>query len=164
MEKSIIMGSRKVTLRASAGALVVYKDQFGSEYTEDIEALKENPENALTVGCQLIWSMAKVADDRTEPPIDFFENIGEFDTEKAFAEATDLFDRSCRNINSAGENGKDKLTSENLVTSALICKMSFSDLCRLPLSMAINIIGEYCALKSGEEPTRWATQEDFDNF
>lgn len=166
MEKCIKLGNKDITLRVAAGVLVIYKEQFGTEYIDDMEALKEEtPESAVTVGSQLLWAMAKAADDTIRPPVQFYEDIGSFDMEQAFTEAAELFAKSCENMEDMG-NGKsnERLTSENLVTSALFCKMSYTDLCRLSLSMALNIIGQYCAVKNGEEITHMATQEELDNF
>lgn len=163
MEKTITIGKKKIVLRAVAGVLIIYKEQFGTEYVEDMASIADDVEKAVTVGGQLIWAMAKAADDRIMPPKEFYEEVGEFDMDKAFREAADLFDLSCRNIESNG-NGNETLTSENLVTSALLCKMSYDELCRMSLSMALNIISQYSAIRSGEGITRMATQADFDNF
>lgn len=163
MEKTITIGKKNIVLRAVAGVLIIYKEQFGSEYVEDMADIADDMAKAVTVGGQLIWAMAKAADDRIMPPKEFYEEVGEFDMDTAFREAADLFDLSCRNIESNG-NGNEALTSENLVTSALLCKMSYDELCRMSLSMALNIISQYSAIRSGEGITRMATQADFDNF
>lgn len=166
MEKCIILGESEVTIRATAGVLVIYKEQFGTEYMEDTANLTEDDiEKTLRIGGQLLWAMAKAADDRIKPPVQFYEDIGSFDAEQAYGEAAELFSRSCEGVDDMSPTDRnEKLTSENLVTSALLCKMSFSDLCKISVSMALNIIGQYCAIKSGEEVTHMATQEDFDNF
>lgn len=175
MEKCITLGDKQITIRATAGVLVIYKEQFGTEYMEDTAALEfddngmpmteEDGRRALTIGGQLLWAMAKAADDKILPPIQFYEDIGSFDADYAYSEAAELFAMSCDGAEdmSSGKSN-EKLTSENLVTSALLCKMSYTDLCKISVAMALNIINQYCAIKSGEEVTRKATQEDFDNF
>ena len=74
MEKCITLGKKQITIRATAGVLVIYKEQFGTEYMEDTAALEfdeegrpmteEDGRRALTIGGQLLWAMAKAADDR----------------------------------------------------------------------------------------------------
>lgn len=164
MEKTVAIGNTEVTLRATAGVLIIYKEQFGSEYISDMAELNNAPEDFLTIGGQLVWAMAKAADDQIPPPETWYKKIGSFDMDIVFSEAAQLFDESCKNIDTDSSANKEQLTSENLVTSALICKMTFSDLSRLSLSMALNVINEYCAVRSGEERPHMATQEDFDNF
>lgn len=167
MEKTVIMGETEVVLRASAGVLVIYKEQFGTEYINDLAELKENEENerAIDIGGKLIWAMAKAHDDKTPPPVEFYEEVGSFDMSGVFASAADLFDRSCEGIKEISDSdGSEQLTAEELVTSALLCKMTVADLNKMSLAMVINIISDYCAIKSGEGITREATQRDYDNF
>ena len=164
MEKSIKIGTKDIVLRAVAGVLIIYKEQFGTEYVLDMAALETNPDDALTVGGQLIWSMAKAANDKIPPPIQFYEELGSFDMDKVFYEAAELFDKSCQNIDTTNSSGNEELTSENLVTSALFCKMTYDDLCKLSLSMALNIISQYNSVRSGDGLVHMATQADFDNF
>lgn len=167
MEKTVKIGTKEVVLRASAGVLVIYKEQFGTEYIADLADVKENEDvsRAIDVGSQLIWSMAKAYDDRIPPPLKFFEEVGSFDIDVCFAEAADLFDRSCEGIKEISDSdGTEQLTAEELVTSALLCKMTVADLNKMSLGMVINIISDYCAIKSGEGITHEATQKDFDNF
>lgn len=164
MEKTITIGNKNIVLRAVAGVLIIYKEQFGTEYVEDMASIADDVEKAVTVGGQLIWAMAKAADDKILPPKEFYDDIGSFDLDTAFREAADLFELSCANIDTSNASGNDTLTSENLVTSALLCKMSYDELCRMSLSMALNIISQYSAIRSGEGITRMATQADFDSF
>ena len=41
MKKTIIISGKSIPLSASAGALIHYKKQFGTEYTDDYKQLKE---------------------------------------------------------------------------------------------------------------------------
>lgn len=167
MEKTIKIGNKKIVIKASAAVLIYYKEQFGTEYMEDREKLKseeQDEEFAVLMGGQLIWAMAKAANDKILPPEEFYEDIGSFDLDLAMIEAAELFDKSCQNINNDSTGERSELTSESIVSTALLCKMSLDDLNKLSLSMALNVINEYCRIKSGEEGYKQATQEDFDNL
>ena len=61
MERTITVGGKPFKIRASAGALVIYKAQFGREYTEDCAEILDD-KSALTVGCRLLWAMASPCD------------------------------------------------------------------------------------------------------
>lgn len=164
MERIISIGKKKVKLRASAAVLVIYKGQFGSDYTEDMASIDRSLERAFITGCRILWSMAKSADDNIPPPEVWIEELGEFDAEQVFLQTKKLFEESCGDINSDSSEYGEPLTAESLATSALVCKLSITDLNKMSVSMALSIMSEYCNLRSGEEKVRNATQEDFDNF
>ena len=166
MEKTIKIGSKKIVIKASAAVLIYYKEQFGTEYNEDQEKLKETQDEqfAVLMGGQLIWAMAKAANDNILSPEEFYEDIGSFDLDLAMIEATELFEKSCQGILDSGTGDKTPMTCEGLISSALLCKMTVSDLNKMSLAMVINVVNEYCAIKSGETGYRQATQEDFDNL
>ncbi|MBO5449811.1 MAG: hypothetical protein J5994_10880 [Ruminococcus sp.] len=162
MERTVEIGGIKVRLRASAGTLIIYKEQFGTDYITDMGAAKENPA-ALETGCRLLWSMARSADNSIPPPEQWFEGLGSFDIEKAFCFAGKLFEESCPELSEESSQG-DPLTAENLAASALVCGLSLEELNRISLGMTLKIMNEYCEMKSGEEKAVPATQDDFDNF
>lgn len=166
MEKTLKLGNEEIVIRASTAVLIYYKEQFGTEYMDDQKELKSTGDDnkAVLMGGQLIWAMAKAADENIKPPQEFYEEIGNFDLERAMIEAAELFDKSCQGVNNISNNGRSELTSEGIVSAALSCKMSLNDLNKLSLAMTINIIDEYCAMRNGEEGYRQATQEDFDNL
>lgn len=164
MEKRIKIGNKVFNIKATAGVLIIYKQEFGSDYTEDMQEAQMSVEKTVEAGFKLLWSMAKAADGSIPSPEEWLEELGNFDIEEAFTAAKDLFEKSCDGITSDGGGSGEKLTAENLAASALVCKMSMGDLSEMTLSMALNIISEYCDMRSAEDGIREATQEDFDAF
>lgn len=164
MEKRIKIGNKVFNIKATAGVLIIYKQEFGTDYTEDMQEAKMSVERTVEAGFRLLWSMAKAADNGIPSPEEWLEELGDFDIEEAFTAAKELFEKSCDGITPDGGSGGEMLTAENLAASALFCKMSIGDLSDMTLSMVLNIISEYCDMRSTEGGVREATQEDFDAF
>lgn len=171
MEKTIKIGDKKVTLKATAGVIIRYKQQFGSDYAEDIAMLKslnsDDRENLIAmhvkIGYQLVWAMAKTADRSIPSPDVWIKKLKNFDVDKVFSEATNLFLKSMEDAETSSEGG-EPITAENLLAMSLICGLNTSDIDNLSVSMLINTINEYCRQQTGETDERQATQADFDAF
>ena len=76
IEKLIKTKDNAFIIKATAGALIRYKQQFGNEYLDDLKSLEnvdiadENDQlRILTIGYQLLWSMAKTAEETAIFPI-----------------------------------------------------------------------------------------------
>jgi hypothetical protein len=169
MEKTVRMGEYEITLKATAGALVRYKQQFGSDYSSDLlklNSLKDNPEKYLEktveTGYRLVWAMAKTADNTLSSPDVWRDEFDSFDLPLLLGEADRLFMRSVGE--DSGESDGEAVTAEALVATALCCGLNTEDIDNLSLSMLMGIIDEYCRIKSGDEQERTATQADFDAF
>lgn len=73
MEKIVKIGDKKVTLKATAALPVRYKNEFGTEFFDDLSA---NVTNLSSVNYKMIYVMAKTADSNLpdyETWLDSFE-------------------------------------------------------------------------------------------
>lgn len=170
MKKTIIIGGAPVSLSASAGALIHYKKQFGTEYTDDYTELRElkedievQAEKFAQIALRLLWAMARAADSKVAPFEDFVLSYEIKDLLGAVTEAQNIFISAIKKTESSGSG--ESFTSERLLAQALICGLSVDDLDDMPLTMVLDTIGEWCKAKGyAEEDAREATQEDFDSF
>lgn len=179
MEKTISVGNRQIRIRATIGAMLMYKQQFGNEYYDDCKVLRENETtntaaqlmpSIIKVGFQLIWSMAKAADDNIPPPDDFIKEFDGQDIYNAMSAAQQLYTDSLKSAKSEDKKetqseSKEKLTTEKLVAYALAFGLSIKDIESLSVGMLMNILSECSDIKGGgESDVKIATQSDFDNF
>jgi hypothetical protein len=173
MEKTITIGNKNVLLKATAGVLIKYKQQFGRDYNADYQELTANRDDEelyslrfSEIGLHLLWAMAKTADKNVEPPESWLIGVDIGQLAESVIEALVLFNSSFSELeqkSSGSTEGKD-FTAESLVAEALICGLSPSDLDDMPLGMVLNTIEEWCKAKGYADDVREATQEDFDNF
>lgn len=147
MEKTIAYSGGKFNLRASAAVMIIYKEQFGVEYTEDFSAAIMAPAEAVKVGYRLLWAMAKCADDTIPDPDIFIDGLGEdFDLLGAVDSAAELMRKSLGEFAAveSGTEGEasepDNELSERLVASALRCGFSVSDLNRISVGFLLRCI------------------------
>ena len=147
MEKTIAYSGGKFNLRASAAVMIIYKEQFGVEYTEDFSAAIMAPAEAVKVGYRLLWAMAKCADDTIPDPDIFIDGLGEdFDLLGAVDSAAELMRKSlgefaAEESDTEGEASEpDNELSERLVASALRCGFSVSDLNRISVGFLLRCI------------------------
>ena len=147
MEKTIAYNGGKFNLRASAAVMIIYKEQFGVEYTEDFSAAIMAPAEAVKVGYRLLWAMAKCADDTIPDPDIFIDGLGEdFDLLGAVDSAAELMRKSLGEFaaEESGTEGEvsepDNELSERLVASALRCGFSVSDLNRISVGFLLRCI------------------------
>ena len=168
MEQAILINGKRITLKATAGALVRYRQQFGTEYVDALQDAKDgNTLDKMTVGFNLIWAMAKTANNSTPPPEIFLKNFANTDIlSETINIANKLFEKSMADLKQDGKNG-EKLTSENLIALCMCCGLSTTDIDNLSMSLLLNSISEYNKIRSGGESgnkSRKATQADFDAF
>ena len=147
MEKTIAYSGGKFNLRASAAVMIIYKEQFGVEYTEDFSAAIMAPAEAVKVGYRLLWAMAKCADDTIPDPDIFIDGLGEdFDLLSAVDSAAELMRKSLGEFAAEGSGTEGEVSepdnelSERLVASALRCGFSVSDLNRISVGFLLRCI------------------------
>lgn len=167
MTEKITVGGRDVLLSAGAGALIHYKKQFRTEYTDDFNGIAELSgtkkfEKIAQAEMNLLWAMAKTADRSIPPPGDWLTGFTPEELFEASQAARELFMSTLEGGKGKTDSGKE-FTSENLIASALACGLSVKDLDDMPLPMVLETVSEWCRLKGyAEEEARPATQEDFD--
>ena len=169
MDRMIMIGDKPYKIRASAGVLVHYKSEFGTDYIEDSRRLAEDDnaeaEQYAIVGTQFLWAMVRTADMNILPYTEWAVSLGEFDLESALSVAQELFTQSLSSISEHSEsNNTEPLTAEKLIAYSALCGMTLADLDKLPLSMVLKTIRHYVHIKYGGQEEREAVQEDYDNF
>lgn len=166
MNATVTIGRQTVPIVATAGVIVLYNSQFGTEYLEDYLSLKEetNIEKYLMVGYRLLWCMAKTADPRLLPPDEWILALGDFDLEQPLKIAQKLFTDTMKRCRNDGDVDGEPLTADRLIAYAAICGMTMSDLDRLSLPLVINSIDSYITAKYGSDESKEASQADYDNF
>lgn len=168
MKKIISAGSRTVLLSAGAGALIHYKKQFGTEYTDDFSAVaelsgREKFEKLAETEMRLLWAMARAADKELPPPEEWLPVFGTEELFEASQAAGKMFLAALKESSENNSGSGAEFTSENLIASALACGLSIGDLDDMPLPMVLDTIGEWCKIKGyAEQDARPATQADFD--
>lgn len=175
MEKTIEYKGILINLRASAAVMIVYKEQFGVEYTDDFNGAAKDPVKAVSVGYRLLWAMAKCADDSIPDPDVFIDGLGDdFDLLGAVDTAADLMRKSlgefavCDTDISDTEEGAepDGDLSERLVASALRCGFSVADLNRISVGFLLRCINTNLAgrQQSGGDNVKIADENDIAHF
>lgn len=171
MEKTITISGKDVNFKLTGGTLCIYKQQFGSEYYDDILEIKAMPENGsseldiykrkYTVGFRLIWAMAKTAAPSLPDPDRWVRGFKEFPTADILGRLSVMF--PAEGDSNGGGSG---FTSESLVACAAACGFTKSDVYELSLDFLVNCISEAVDLKSGrkKDRVRKATQQDIKNF
>ena len=145
MERTITVGGKPFKIRASAGALVIYKAQFGREYTEDCAEILDD-KSALTVGCRLLWAMARAVKEKLPTPDEWTAMFKAKELEKALVTSQKLFLLS---LGESSDEGGEEFSSEALIASAALCGMGIGELNALPLSMVLDTIEKYAEMRYG---------------
>ncbi|MBS7389822.1 MAG: hypothetical protein KIG33_05745 [Oscillospiraceae bacterium] len=172
MEKTIAYSGGKFNLRASAAVMIIYKEQFGVEYTEDFSAAIMAPAEAVKVGYRLLWAMAKCADDTIPDPDIFIDGLGEdFDLLGAVDSAAELMRKSLGEFatEESGTEGEvsepNNELSERLVASALRCGFSVSDLNRISVGFLLRCISaNLVGRQQGGDNIKIADENDIAHF
>lgn len=161
MERTITAGGKPYKIRASAGALVIYKTQFGRDYPEELAELKENDEEgAVVLGCRLLWAMARTVKEKLPTPDEWIAAFKRKELEEALLISRQLFAMSLGEQEDSGDPGSE-FTAERLVAEAALCGMSIADLCIMPLSMVIKTIEEYISMRYGDGDNNYVSAAEF---
>lgn len=147
MERTIKAGGKPYKIRASAGALVIYKAQFGRDYTDELAEIGNDNEKAFIVGCRLLWAMGRAAKAKLPTPDEWINSFKDKELEKALIISQQLFEFS---LGDSENSGTEKFSSEKFMAGAAMCGMSLEDLCSLPISMVKETIEEYMQMRYGD--------------
>lgn len=177
MIKTVTINDNNFTLAATGGMITIYKQQFGTEYYEDLEeistASQESTKKSLYNAYKLIWAMSKAADNSITDPDNWINSYKEFPLLQLIPCALDVLTKSFSQITKDEDEETDgeKMTAENLVACCLACGMSIADINNLDIGFLINSVSEYVKIKSGgashstnKVHIRKATQADMDAF
>ncbi|MEL7609492.1 MAG: hypothetical protein AAGU74_08285 [Bacillota bacterium] len=83
MERIIKIDGKDVRLKSSAALPLKYKAQFGRDLFADMDRKKDEPIDS-EVFYNLIWLLAKCADDAIPPVMEWVESFGSFPVFKIF--------------------------------------------------------------------------------
>lgn len=145
MERTITAGGKPYKIRASAGALIIYKAQFGADYTEDLIEGKEDDEKAYIVGCRLLWAMARSAKEKLPAPNDWINSFKPKELEKALICSNEMFMQS---LSVCERHGKgEQFQAEKFRALAALSGLSYDDLNIMPIGMVLNTIEHYMNIR-----------------
>lgn len=106
MEKTIQVDGRDVRFKCTAGTLIRYRNQFNREFLSDIAKLKDikngNYDNLTLAPIEnIIWVMAKTADDRIPDPISWYDTFDSFPLMEVFTQIQGLLVETIKSKNSS---------------------------------------------------------------
>lgn len=159
MERTITAGGKPYNIRASAGALIIYKSQFCREYPEELADIGDDENKAYTVGCRLLWAMAKSAREKLPSPDEWLRLFKKKELKEALLVSQLLFEISLGN----GEKDRDgdDFSSEQLMASAALCGLGMDELNSLPLGMTIDTISRYMDMRYGGGDDEYVSSAEF---
>lgn len=105
MEKTLKIDGKDVRFKCTAGTLIRYRNQFNREFMADITKLKDI-ENGDISGLSLapfydiIWIMAKTADDTIPDMLTWYDSFDEFPILDVFPELQELLIAALKTKNS----------------------------------------------------------------
>lgn len=162
MVRTIKAGKRLINIKACAAVLILYKQQFGREYTEDYES-----GDPVVTGINLVWCMAKCADESIPDPENWLKELGtKLDIMEAVSTASALMYESMGEYTGGDTETTDPNLSERLTAAALKCGFSVADLRDVSISFLLTSISEHIDMdggkkkESGTKTARKATEDD----
>lgn len=115
MEKTVTVGGREVRFKATGGIGYRYKAQFGREYLADAMMLEGFAASAHTVKrhgkelteydytklnlellYNLLWTLAKTADDSIPPPQEWLDSFDAFPVMDVYSQVRDILEANLR--------------------------------------------------------------------
>jgi len=106
MEKTLLIDGKNIRFKCTAGTLIRYRNQFNREFMTDIAKLKDI-ENGDISGLSLapfydiIWIMAKTADDTIPDMLTWYDSFDEFPILDVFPELQELLTSALKTKNSS---------------------------------------------------------------
>ena len=171
METTVIIGGKPIVIKASLGALALYKRQFNEDYLDLIAKPKTDKDQAdgateMTInGFRLIWAMAKAADSKILPPeawLAGFEGTEGFTEALLTAQALILQSAESGKSKEKSGSGHERIATELFFAAAIKAGIGYEAAWDMTIGefnrLGDKIIGE------PQKDWRWATQEDFDKF
>lgn len=171
MEKIIRIDGKDVAISNSCGALVIYRQQFGREYFEDLKDAKnakgrKKIELCEAAGFKLLWAMARTADDTIPPPQKWLGEIKEINVRKALSTAEQMISESMKTKGASGKGGGRPYRSEDLLSACISCGIGIDSALKMPLGFLLDVLSEYADSRTHKDKDVEiaATQADYDAF
>ena len=148
MERTITAGGKPYKIRASAGALVIYKAQFGADYTDDLGEVGEDNEKAYIVGCRLLWAMARSVKEKLPTPDEWIRSFKPKELEKALILSNEMFVQSLAAYESYSKG--EPFEAEKFRALAALSGLDHDDINLMPIGMVLNTIEHYMNIRYGD--------------
>ena len=106
MEKTLQICGRYIKFKCTAGTLIRYRNQFNCEFLADLGKLQnikitQNYEDITLAPIEnIIWVMAKTADDSIPDPLTWYDSFDEFPLIDVFNQLQDILIASIKIKNS----------------------------------------------------------------
>lgn len=105
MEKTIQIDGKNVRFKCTAGTLIRYRNQFNREFLADLTKLEKikdgDYENFSFAPLEnILWVMAKSADDNIPDPLTWFDSFDEFPIMDVYQQVQDILVKSIKVKNS----------------------------------------------------------------
>lgn len=150
MEKAILISGEYITFKATGGMFYRYKAQFGRELLDDLEKAAEGVAELDTL-YNIIWTLAKTADDSIPPPDVWLDSFEIFPVRQIYDELQDIIlgnikiDACNRKIGDSDEG--DRMSTEDFVALLSMLGVSIADMDRFTYGMLINLTHSHTRLK-----------------
>ncbi|MGN0379103.1 MAG: hypothetical protein ACI4EU_05905 [Butyrivibrio sp.] len=172
MYKDISIDGKKVKLKITGGTLCRYKEQFGVDYSAELNKVSEIKNSFLKLrameitGARMIWAMAKTADKNISAPADWIDSFENFPVQQILDEINPFVLNAFKAGYSDEQGDGEPITAEKLTACCFAAGLTMADIDSMSPGFLINVISEYCDIKSGKEKdtVRMATQADIDAF
>ena len=171
METTVIIGGKPIVIKASLGALALYKRQFNEDYLDIIAKPREDADRAdgateMTInGFRLIWAMAKAADSTIMPPeawLASFKSTEGFTEALLTAQALILQSADSGKENKKNASPREKIATELFFAAAIKAGIGYAAAWDMTIGEFNRLVDEI--IGEPKKDWRWATQEDFDKF
>lgn len=113
MEKTIRMNDEDIKLKMTAGTLLRYKSQFGTDLITELSKYELSGDNIpTTLMFNLFWAMSKTANDNIPDPIAFLDSFDSIDIELMLTTITELLSNTFNGGNDEKKNKSTSMTKE----------------------------------------------------
>lgn len=172
MYKDITVDGKNISLKLSGGTLCRYKEQFGIDYSVELDKISQM-KNSLgklrameITGARLIWAMAKTADESICAPAQWIKGFKRFPVSKILEEIDSFMISAFKTNYSEQSGGGEPMTAESLTACCIAAGLTMADIDSMSPGFLVDVVSKYCEIKSGKkrDTVRMATQADIDAF
>lgn len=105
MEKTIMIDGKLVKFKSTAGTMIRYRNQFNREFLLDLEKLRNAKKDlsviTLSPFYDIVWVLAKTADDSIGDPLTWYDSFDDFPIIDVFTQLQDIIMATIKTKNSA---------------------------------------------------------------
>lgn len=113
MEKIIRINNEDIKLKMTAGTLLRYKTQFGTDLITELSKHELSGDSIpTTLIFNLFWAMSKTANDNIPDPITFLDSFDSMNIELMVTTITELLSHTFNGGNDEKKNKSTSMTKE----------------------------------------------------